>query len=110
MNQDQFRHEIWARVVNAASVRWLRATMAELCAQPTQPFADAGEAMSRSLSAGATEADLCRIVRHAKFEAACNLLYMLNDPGVDSTDFLFEGFGSADPSGAEGATGSWNPG
>jgi len=72
------------------------------------PFGDTGPAIERLLSAGASNSDLCLVLRATAYEAVFGTLYALGDPGVDGNDvfMLHEGLLTADPSGMEGRPGS----
>jgi hypothetical protein len=72
--------------------------------RPGSAFTDAGEALSRLLAAGADRHDLNAVARAVIYEAVFDVLYMLDDPGVDDGNvfMLHESLLSADPSGREG--------
>jgi hypothetical protein len=78
--------------------------------RPDEPFADAGAAIERILTAGAARRDLCLVLRYATYGGIFDALYEI-DPegaGVDCKDLagLYELLLSADPSGMEGRPGS----
>ena len=87
---------------------WIDNAIASSERSPDSPFADVGPALKRLLAAGADRRDLSLLVRHAGYEAAFQILYMLDDPGVDGDDnkMLHEELLGADPSGKEGRPGS----
>ena len=71
---------------------------------PDGPFADLGPALERLLARDVDRRDLSLIARHAGYEAVFQVLYMLDDPGVDEDDnkMMHEELLGADPSGKEG--------
>jgi hypothetical protein len=104
-----FLEEVWTQVINAGmSGQWIDNAIARSERSPDAPFADLGSALKRLLAAGADRRDLCLLARHAGYEAAFKVLYMLDDPGVDGDDnkMLHEELLRADPSGNEGRPGS----
>lgn len=72
--------------------------------EPSTPFADAGVIVQRMLEAGVSRKDICRFAQYVAYETSFNLLYALDDPGLDDADvsLLHESLLSADPSGREG--------
>jgi hypothetical protein len=104
-----FLEQVWNQVINACmTARWIDAAVAHSRRRPDAPFADVGPALERLLAAGATREDICLVARHASYEAAFQVLYMLDDPGVDGDDnkMMHEELLGADPSGREGRRGS----
>jgi hypothetical protein len=103
-----FLEQVWNQVINARmSARWIDAAVVHSRRTPDAPFADVGPALERLLAIGATEEDICLVARHASYEAAFQVLYMLDDPGVDGDDnkMMHEELLGADPSGREGRLG-----
>jgi hypothetical protein len=111
MTRNEFQRYLWEHVINCISHAEIDALVDDWCRHPRHPFADTGPALERMLAAGASKDDICRVIRYAYFHAVGKVLYMLGDPGIDNDDyqFLFEGFGSADPSGQDARPGSWTP-
>ena len=98
-------NQVWTQIISAnMDERWIDAAMASSERTPDAPFADLGPAPKRLLAAGAVRRDLCLLARHASYEAVFQLLYMLDDPGVEGDDnkMLHEELLGADPSGREG--------
>ena len=74
---------------------------------PNSPFAGVSPALRRLIELGADRRDLSLISRFASHEAAFEVLFMLDDPGVDDNDsMMHESLLGADPSGLEGRPGS----
>jgi len=108
-SRPEFLGQVWNLIINARmSGRWIDAAVAHSKRNSEAPFADLGPALERLLAAGAAREDLCLVARHASYEAAFQLLYMLDDPGVDGDDnkMMHEELLGADPSGREGRPGS----
>lgn len=104
-----FLEQVWRQVINTwMSERWIEAAVARFKHKPEAPFADLGPALERLLAAGAAPQDLCLLARHASYEATFQILYMLDDPGVDDDEnkMMHEELLGADPSGREGRPGS----
>jgi hypothetical protein len=102
--REVFVRTLWERVINAPRTgAWIDGLMLN-ATRPGAAFADAGEALSRLLTAGADRHDLNSVARAAIYEAVFDVLYMLDDPGVDDGNvfMLHESLLSADPSGREG--------
>ncbi len=107
--REHFLKLAWTDVINPPmSGAWIDNTISCAESQPNAPFADLGPALKRLLEGGANRRDLCLIARHASYEAVFQILYMLDDPGVDNDDnkMLHESLLAADPSGKEGRPGS----
>ncbi|MGO8999372.1 MAG: hypothetical protein ACLQVI_39100 [Polyangiaceae bacterium] len=105
----EFLEQVWNQIINSAMTEaWIDAAISSSARAPDGPFADLGPALRRLLAAGASRRDLCLLARHARYEATFELLYMLDDPGVDADDnkMLHEELLGADPSGREGRPGS----
>jgi hypothetical protein len=105
----EFLEQVWTQAINGwMNERWLDAVVARSKRKPDAPFADLGTVLERLLAAGVARRDLCLIARHASYEAAFQVLYMLDDPGVDDDDnkMMHEELLGADPSGREGRPGS----
>ncbi len=108
--RDEFLRLVWDDVINSPMRGyWIDNVIRSAENNPNEPFSDLGPVVKRLLSIGASREDLCRIARWASYEAAFDILYMLNDPGIDEDDFhmLHEELLSADPSGKDGRPGSW---
>ncbi len=108
-SREDFLRLIWADVINGTtSGAWIENAISQANATPNGQFADAGLALQRLTSGGASPRDLQLVTRAAIYEAVFNLLYMLDDPGVDDGNvfMLHESLLSADPSGLEGRPGS----
>ncbi len=107
--REKFLALTWKDVINAPmSGAWIDNIVASSQSQPDAPFADLGPALKRLLKCGADRRDLSLIARHAAYEAVFQILYMLDDPGVDNDDnkMMHESLLGADPSGREGRPGS----
>ena len=105
----EFLKQVWTEVIGAHMAgRWIDNAIAAADRDPSAPFADLGPALKRLLASGANRRDLCLVARHASYETAFTMLYMLGDPGVDDDDIemLHEELLGADPSGREGREGS----
>jgi len=97
----EFLDQVWTRIINAPmSERWIDAVVSNSERKPDEPFADLGPALQRLMAAGASRLDLCLLARHASYTAAFQLLYMLDDPGVDGDDdkMMHEELLGAEPS------------
>jgi hypothetical protein len=108
-SRDEFLAQVWRDVINAPmSGQWVDNVLANSARRPNAPFADSGPALERLLAAGVDRRDLCLLTREARYEAVFQLLYMLDDPGVDGDDSktMHEDLLGADPSGKEGRPGS----
>ena len=108
-SRTEFLEQVWAQVINAQmSGRWIDNAVANSERAPNAPFADLGPALKRLLASGADRRDLCLLARHASYEAAFQVLYMLDDPGVDGDNnkVMYEELLGADPSGKDGRPGS----
>lgn len=106
--RDEFLEQLWTQVINPCMQGgWIDAMAARSEREPDAPFADIGPALQRLLAAGAARRDLCLLARHASYEAVFQVLYMLDDPGVDGDDnkMMHEDLLGADPSGREGRPG-----
>jgi hypothetical protein len=101
--------QVWKQIINPPmGESWIGDAVARFERTPDEPFADLGPALKRLLASGADRRDLCLIARHASYEAAFQVLYMLDDPGVDRDDnkMMHEELLGADPSGRDGRPGS----
>ena len=107
--REEFLTQIWDKVINGSMAgHWIDNVIAAGERDPESPFADLAPALKRLLALGADRHDLSLIARFASYESAFELLYMLDDPGVDNDDnkMLHQSLLSADPSGLEGRPGS----
>lgn len=107
--REEFLAQIWDNVINGSMAgHWIDNVIAAGERDPESPFADLAPALKRLIALGADRRDLSLISRFASYESAFELLYMLDDPGVDNDDnkMLHESLLSADPSGLEGRPGS----
>ena len=105
----EFLAQIWENVVNGPMPgHWIDNVIAAAEHNPESPFADLGPALQRLIALGADRRDLSLISRFASYEAAFEILYMLDDPGVDDDNnkMMHEELLGADPSGLEGRPGS----
>jgi len=105
----EFLANLWTGVINAPMKgHWIETVIRDSSQDPDAPFADLGLAVQRLLGLGADPRDLSLIARHATYEAVFEVLYMLDDPGVDGDDnkMMHEELLGADPSGLEGRPGS----
>jgi hypothetical protein len=105
----RFLNQLWTEVIDSPMTgRWIDHVIAASERKPDAPFAEVGPALKRLLAKGVDRRDLCVIARHATYEAAFSLLYMLDDPGVDGDDnkMMHEELLTADPSGREGRPGT----
>jgi hypothetical protein len=105
----EFLEQVWKQIINPQmSESWIGDAVARFERTPDAPFADLGPALKRLLASGADRRDLCLVARHASYEAAFQVLYMLDDPGVDRDDnkMMHEELLGADPSGRDGRPGS----
>jgi hypothetical protein len=104
-----FLRQAWDEIINPPmQEQWIGSLISESQRHPNAPFADLGPALERLLALGAAPRDLSLIARFAAYEAVFQILYMLDDPGIDDGDdaMLHESLLSADPSGKEGRPGS----
>ena len=107
--REKFLARIWDNVINSSMAgHWIDNVIAAAEKDPHSPFADLGPALQRLLAAGADRRDLSLIARFAAYEAVFEILYMLDDPGVDGDDIkmMHEELLGTDPSGLEGRPGS----
>ena len=107
--REEFLRQAWDEVINAPmSGHWIERIIESSKAHPNAPFADLGPALERLIACGVDRRDLSLIARHAGYEAVFQILYMLDDPGVDDDNNLMmhEELLGADPSGKEGRPGS----
>jgi hypothetical protein len=107
--REEFLAQIWDNVINSSMAgHWIDNVIAAAEKDPDSPFADLGPALQRLLAAGADRRDLSLISRFAAYEAVFEILYMLDDPGVDGDDnnMMHEELLGTDPSGLEGRPGS----
>ena len=107
--REEFLKQVWNEVVNAPmSGHWIDNIIAASKSNPNEPFADVGPALERLIACGADRRDLSLVARHAGYEAIFQVLYMLDDPGVDDDNNLMmhEELLGAEPSGNEGRPGS----
>lgn len=106
--REEFLTSIWSDINLAMQEHWVENNIRESKKNPTAPFSDVGPALERLLEAGASKEDLSILIRHAAYEEAFNVLYLLSDPGIDDDDIegLHTELLSADPSGLEGRPGS----
>jgi hypothetical protein len=88
--------------------RWIDAAVEHSRQHPDAPFAEAGPALERLLAAGATREDICVVARLASYQASFQILYMLDDPGVDGDDskMMHEELLGAEPRGRQGSPGA----
>jgi WD40 repeat protein len=109
--QDDFLDLLWQDINSSMQEHWIENVIRASEKDPNAPFADLGPALKRLLALGASRQDLSLLVRHASYEQAFSLLYLLNDPGIDDNeiDGLHEALLVADPSGQEGRPGSAPP-
>lgn len=107
-SRQEFLRAVWNEIINVPlSEIWIDNAQKAAVKDPNAPFADVGPALDRLLQNGASRRDLSLVCRSAAYDAVFGLLYMLEDPGVDSnTSALFESLLGADPSGKEGRPGS----
>jgi hypothetical protein len=108
-SREEFLAQVWGEIINASmSGQWIDNTIAAAECRPDDPFADAGPVLKRLLAVGVDRRDLSLLVRQASYDAVFQLLYMLDDPGVDDDDnkMMHEELLGADPSGLEGRPGS----
>ena len=59
--------------------------------------------MKRLRAQGVDDADIVAIGRGASYEAVFDVLYKLDDPGVEDAEGLYESLLTADPSGRDGS-------
>jgi hypothetical protein len=106
--REDFLKLIWSDINLAMQEHWIENNIRASKKNPEDPFSDVGPAIERLIEAGASRRDLSLLVRHAAYEEAFNVLYLLGDPGVDEAEIegLHEELLSADPSGLEGCPGS----
>lgn len=107
--REEFVTQIWDNIINSSMAgHWIDNVIAAAEKDPDSPFADLGPALQRLLAVGADRRDLSLISRFAGYEAAFEILYMLDDPGVDDDNnkMMHEELLGADPSGLEGRPGS----
>ena len=103
MDQAEFLGAIWREIIDAPLTEvWIDNVIASSKKNPGAPFADVGPVLEGILQKGVSRRELSLLRRFAAYEAAFGLLYMLEDPGVESTSMLHESLLSADPSGKEG--------
>ena len=108
-SRENFLDLAWKQVINAPMTGlWIDNVVKSSESNPDAPFADLGPALTRLLKSGANRRDLSLIARHSAYEAVFQILYMLDDPGVDNDQVatMHESLLSADPSGREGRPGS----
>jgi hypothetical protein len=107
--REEFLAQLWRDVINAPMRgHWIGNAVRGAERRPDAPFADLGPAAQRLLALGAEPHDLSLIARWASYDAVFQVLYMLDDPGVDDDDnkMMHEELLRADPSGLEGRPGS----
>jgi hypothetical protein len=107
--REKFLELAWKEVINAPMLgAWIDNDVEYSRRNPDAPFADLGPALKRLLECGADRRDLSLIARHAAYEAVFQILFMLDDPGVDNDNnkMMYESLLGADPSGKEGRPGS----
>ncbi|PYK57170.1 MAG: hypothetical protein DME21_17960 [Verrucomicrobia bacterium] len=108
--QSEFLRQLWNENINGfMSGHWIDNAIKSSQKDSNAPFADVGPVLKRLQSLGASKDELGLIARFAAYEASFELLYMLNDPGIDdgNCQMLHESLLGAEPSGKEGRSGSW---
>ena len=107
-SRQEFLASIWDDINLAMQEHWIENNIRAAKKKPNDPFSDVGPALERLLEKGASKEDLSILIRHAAYEEAFNVLYLLSDPGIDDEDYegLHTELLSADPSGLEGRPGS----
>ena len=108
--QDEFLEKVWVEIVNAGmGGAWIDATIARSQSTPDAPFADLGPILQEMLDRGVSKDAICRLARHARYEACFDMLYMLEEDPLEEGELAgaHEAILSADPSGKEGRPGSW---
>ena len=108
-SRGEFLAQVWTDIINAQMTEgWIENVVESSERRPNDPFADSGPALKRLLAAGVDRRDLCLLARHASYESAFRILYMLDDPGVDHdhNKMMHEELLTADPSGMDGRPGS----
>jgi hypothetical protein len=76
----------------------------------TEPFDDAGPAVSTLLKSGAKRRDLGRFCAWHRYDATVETLRFIEESGItraEEADGLYESLLGADPSGMDGRPGSW---
>jgi len=107
--REEFLKQLWDNVINSSMAGgWIDYVIDDAKRDSNAPFADLGPALERLIALGADRRDLSLISRFASYEAVFQLLYMLDDPGVDNDENkgLHESLLGADPTGLEGRPGS----
>lgn len=91
--RDEFLEMLWNDVINPpADDAWIDRVIQSSERDRNEPFADAGQALKRLRELGASYENIAHIMRSASYEAVFDVLYALDDPGIDNDDHegLFE--------------------
>jgi len=108
-SREEFLGLLWSDIINSPMQEfWIANAIDASRKQPDGPFGDAGPALERLLSLGASRRDLSLLYRMASYEAVFDTLYKMADPGIkpDDAAMLFEDLLGSDPSGLDAGPGS----
>src|ERR1035438_10313055 len=109
--QEEFLVLVWEGINRVMQEHWIDNVIPHSEQAPDDLFAEVGLAVKRLLALGATRRELSLLARHAAFDEAFSILYLLSDPGIDDNEveMLHESFFDADPSGSGGRLGPAPP-
>lgn len=77
-----FLRQAWSNVITEGDHAWMDAAMERVGANPDEPYAGIGGALSRLIKAGAVRDDLSDLVRGMQAQLLFHICYLLEDPSL----------------------------